>query len=117
MAISNYTLIETEELNTLDNRTLINREYVSDYYDPGFCVERVFACPTCKKEFKVDLISDGTECVSSSERQMGTENEYNIDVTGVCRHCGETYHITGEVWEYPVNCFNYEQDIEINKAD
>lgn len=117
LAISNYTLIETEELNTLDNRTLINREYVSDYYDPGFCVERVFACPTCKKEFKVDLISDGTECVSSSERQMGTENEYNIDVTGVCRHCGETYHITGEVWEYPVNCFNYEQDIEINKAD
>ena len=48
---------------------------------------------------------------------VGTENEYNIDVTGVCRHCGETYHITGEVWEYPVNCFNYEQDIEINKAD
>lgn len=117
LEISDYTLIETEELNILDNRTLIDREYITDYYDPGFCVERVFACPTCKKEFKVDLISDGTECVSSSEKQMGTENEYNIDVTGVCRRCGETYHITGEVWEYPVNCCNYEQDIEINKAD
>lgn len=117
LEISNYSLIETDDINYLNNGTLIDREYFSEYYDPGFCVEKIFACPSCGKEFRIDLISDETECVSSSERQMGTEREYKVEVNGVCAHCGECYRITGELWEYPENCYNYEQNIEINKAE
>lgn len=117
LEILNYTLLEKDGYNTLDNKTLIEREYVSDYYDPGFCVERCFACPSCNKDFKVDLISDETDCVCSNERQMGFEREYCVDVTGKCPHCGEMYHITGQLWEYPENCYNYEQNIEISKEN
>ena len=116
LEISQCTLIETDDLNSLDEKTLIDRECFSEYYDPGFCVERVFACPSCGKEFRVDLIGDETECVSSSERQMGIEREYRVEVNGSCDNCGEWYRITGELWEYPENCYNYEQNIEINKA-
>lgn len=63
----------------------------------------------CKNEIRVDLISDATDCVSSSERQMGIKCEYNVDVNGYCPICKNEYQITGEVWEYPENCFNYEQ--------
>lgn len=117
LEVLNHILIETDDINSLNERTLINREYFSEYYDPGFCVVRVFSCPSCGKEFQVDLISDETECVSSSERQMGPEREYKVEVNGSCDHCGECYRITGEVWEYPENCYNYEQNVEINKAE
>lgn len=65
----------------------------------------------------VDLISDGTDCVCSSERQMGIEREYLVDVKGFCPACENEYQVTGEVWEYPENCYNYEQEIRISKLN
>jgi hypothetical protein len=115
LQITDYTLIQTEELASLNSGTLIDREYISDYYDPGFHVDKILSCPHCRKDIKVDLISDGTDCVSSSERQMGIEREYCVDVIGICPHCQETYRVTGEVWEYPENCCNLEQNIKIAK--
>lgn len=115
LEITDYTLIETEEFAALNSGTLIDREYISDYYDLGFHVDKILSCPYCNKDVKVDLISDGTDCVSLTERQMGIEREYCVDVVGICPHCLETYRITGEVWEYPENCCNLEQNIKISK--
>lgn len=80
-------------------------------------MEKIFSCPHCGNDIKVDLMSDSTDCVSSSERQMGIEREYNVDVFGYCPHCNGEYQITGTIWEYPENCCNYEQDIKISKAE
>lgn len=117
LRVAEYTLIQTDDLTSLDNGTLVDREYISDYYDPGFRVERILPCPYCDKEIKVDLMGDETDCVSASERQMGYEREYNVAVSGYCPHCGEEYQITGQIWEYPENCCNLEQNIEIRKKD
>lgn len=115
LQITNYSLIGTQDLTSLGNFTLINREYISEYDSPSFHVEKILSCPSCSRDIKADLISDGTDCVFSSERQMGLEREYRVDVIGSCPHCNEEYHITGQVWEYPENCCNCEQDIKIRK--
>lgn len=117
--IEKYQLVLTDELAQLNYTTLIERNYIADYddYDPGFQVEKIFSCPHCGNDIKVDLMSDSTDCVSSSERQMGIEREYNVDVFGYCPHCNGEYQITGTIWEYPENCCNYEQDIKISKAE
>ena len=116
LAIDEYKLVLTEELTQLNSATLIERNYIVDEYeDSGFHVEKILSCPHCKKDIKLDLISDATDCVSSSERQMGIEREYRIDVVGNCTSCNGEYQVTGSVWEYPENCCNYEQDIVISK--
>lgn len=117
LSIEKCQLILTPEMTQLDYTTLIERNYITDYddYDIGFQVKRILPCPHCGKDIKVDLISDSTDCVSSSERQMGIEREYNVDVAGDCPHCNGKYKITGAIWEYPENCCNYEQDIKISK--
>ena len=63
------------------------------------------------------LMSDETDCVSASERQMGYEREYEVNVSGYCPHCGEEYQVTGQIWEYPENCCNLEQNIMICKKE
>ncbi len=117
--IEKHQLLLTDELAQLNQTTLIERNYIADYddYDPGFQVEKIFSCPHCGNDIKVDLLSDSTDCVSSSERQMGIEREYTVDVIGYCPHCNGEYQITGAIWEYPENCCNYEQDIKISKAE
>ena len=37
--VAEYALIQTDDLTSLDNGTLVDREYISDYYDPGFHVD------------------------------------------------------------------------------
>ena len=115
--VAECTLIQTDDLTSLDNDTLVDREYISDYYDPGFCVERILRCLHCNRDIKVDLMSDETDCVSASERQMGYEREYEVNVSGYCPHCGEEYQVTGQIWEYPENCCNLEQNIIICKKE
>lgn len=117
LQVDECVLVQAENFALLDSTTLIDREYISDYYDYGFHVVKILECPHCKNEIKVDLISDATDCVRSSERQMGFEREYNVDVNGYCPICKNEYQITGEIWEYPENCFNYEQGIEIRKVN
>lgn len=120
LQIDDAKVIETEDnLSVLDNRTLIERVIVNDiedYYDEPikFRVDRVFRCPFCKKDIKVNLISGDTECIGTDERQMGTEREYVVDVIDQCPHCKKEYHVTGQIWEYPELCFNYEQDVKIS---
>lgn len=52
------------------------------------------------------------EFVSSSERPMGTENQYEIDHEAECPSCGKSYKIMGTICEYPVLALNYD-DTEI----
>ena len=114
--VDNCKLIQTEELTLLNQVTLRNRQYIPKSYGDEFHVIRRFACPYCENEITVDLISGDTECVGATERQMGAEYEYNVDVNGWCPICNSEYQVTGEIWEYPVNCLNYEQDVEIKKV-
>lgn len=114
--IEDYQLLLSDDFAQLNHSTLVERNNIVDYddFDAGFHVEKVLSCPCCGNDIKVDLISDSTDCVSSSERQMGIEKEYNINVVDYCPHCNKEYQITGSIWEYPENCCNYEQNIKIS---
>ena len=106
-----------EEIN-FNHETLISKtnfEY-NDYLE-DFHFERKFKCPNCKNSIVVELISDGTECVYSEEKEMGLQNQYEIDVYGECPLCNCKYHITGELWEYPIGCYETDNNIKIEKED
>lgn len=122
--IVTFEIIDDDyDISKLNNMTLINREYNNntnnmeeEWYSEGkFIVERVFICPHCGKEIVINLISGDTECVATSERNMGIESEYSISVQGNCSHCKNGFEVVGSVWEYPVLAFNYEQGVKIIK--
>ena len=116
--IESFNSIYTDDdFNKLDNQTLISRKFSSTINPNKFTVIRNLKCPSCNNNINIDLISDDTECVSSVERNMGIENEYKIDIHKTCKNCGNNYHITGKVWEYPVNSFNYEEDVKIKNEE
>lgn len=122
--IENFEIIETDyQIFQLNNETLINRKYINNdledrwFNGSQFMVERIYKCPHCKKDIKVNLISGDTEYIGGNGREMGEENEYKVEVHGDCPYCNNSYLITGSVWEYPVLSFNYEQDIKIEKDE
>lgn len=55
-------------------------------------------CLRCGAENPVDM---ELECVSSYERKMGPELEYEAVFDGVCRECGEDIIVKIGLWEYP----------------
>ncbi|MCL2246736.1 MAG: PIN-like domain-containing protein [Lentimicrobiaceae bacterium] len=55
------------------------------------------------------------ECVGSSERNMGAENQYTATEYFECK-CGNDIYATFEVWEYPMGVHNY-NSVEIEGAD
>lgn len=101
-----------EELNTL---TRLKRQPSQYFEKDKFRVLRNFKCPYCENNINLDLMNGETSLVCSNERNMGVENEYDVDIIDDCVNCGNTYHVTGKVWEYPENVFNYENDIKISK--
>lgn len=114
--VSNFKIIEgdydMEELNTL---TRLKRQPSQYFEKDKFRVLRNFKCPYCENNINLDLMNGETSLVCSNERNMGVENEYDVDIIDDCVNCGNTYHVTGKVWEYPENVFNYENDIKISK--
>ncbi len=120
LIIESYQLLETEyNISELDRKTLIKQQFIETYddyfYDDSFIVERILKCPYCNKDIKVNLMSGDTDCVSFQERQMGTENEYSIDIVDNCPHCKNEYKVSGHLWEYPSNTCNLIQDLKIEK--
>ncbi len=95
----------TLELNhyTLVNRIPINS---ADDFNDDFSVKRIYNCPICGKENKVDLLEDA-QTISQNNRNMGIEVEYAINIDGICQ-CGKKYCIEGEIYEYPIGALNYD---------
>lgn len=119
---SNFTVKSIDALNCdenieLNSMTLLKRIYKCNNYDDGFHYERQFECPNCGNEIIVELISDDTECVNTDELNMGAQNQYEIDVHGECPSCNCKYHVTGELWEYPVGAYNYDNRLKIEKNE
>ncbi len=61
-------------------------------------------CNTCQEiiEVDTDLI-----LVSSYERQMGPETEYEGVVEDFCPNCNNPIYIQILAWEYPIGALNY----------
>ena len=121
LTIKNMSVADTDlDISVLDNQTLYAREYLNEFNQDKvadrFHYERIFKCPHCKQKITIDLMSGDTECVDSSARPMGMENEYDILIEGVCEHCKKEYKVTGKLWEYPTNSYNNESDIKITQT-
>ena len=72
-------------------------------------------CEGCDNVFKLNVGELNFEWngVSSFERSMGGESEYESCEMCNCPNCGNQIDLKLKVWEYPVGAFNM-QDIEID---
>lgn len=70
-------------------------------------------CENCGQKFTIDSneFDFYWDIVSSSEREMGPETEYECTELFECPDCGHDCEVHFRVWEYPVGIFNY-QEIE-----
>lgn len=75
-------------------------------------------CSNCDHHFVVDKndFRFEWEIVSSSERGMGTETEYECNEDFNCPECGNECNVTFHVWEYPIGAYNCE-DVETDGCD
>jgi hypothetical protein len=69
----------------------------------------VYKCDNCNKTHQVDIECFDLEydCVDSSERQMGEENQYEAMYEFECPTCDNKIMGTFSIWEYPVGVINY----------
>ena len=70
-------------------------------------------CGKCGKEFDVKWDVD---YVSSYERGMGEEYEYEGEDTFYCPNCDNEIQGKLSIYEYPVGCFNYEQITDVEDS-
>lgn len=92
-----------------------NIDALSEYISNRGKLERelVFECSKCGIEhhyFNEDFDLE-FECIDSSERNMGTENEYEASEYLECE-CGKEINLRFRIWEYPLGIQNYDE-IEI----
>jgi formylglycine-generating enzyme required for sulfatase activity len=66
-----------------------------------------FNCKECSKEYSIDCDDLEWLSVSSSERGMGVEVEYNAEYFDNCDNCGNEMTITFSCCEYPVGVENF----------
>ncbi len=60
-------------------------------------------CNECDEIIEVET---DIECVSSYEREMGTEREYESILDENCPKCGNCIYIKLSTWEYPEGAIN-----------
>ncbi|MEW4286729.1 hypothetical protein [Priestia koreensis] len=63
-------------------------------------------CPECEEEFEATILIEDLEHVSSDERNMGTENQYEFTAEVMCPECKHQWDVKGELWEYPEGVIN-----------
>ena len=95
-------------------QVLLN-EYGKNYgqdYDGHISLKRVVECPNCGAQNGIDCEDYITDEISY-ERQMGPEIEHCFDCEDYeCISCGETFHIHGSIYEYPIGAYDSE-DIKV----
>lgn len=70
-------------------------------------------CRSCGVQINIDL---DLECVSTYERQMGMELEYEAICESECLNCGADILVRVQAWEYPVGVLNY-QNVELEGVE
>ncbi|MEC4044057.1 PIN-like domain-containing protein [Myroides odoratimimus] len=76
-----------------------------------------FKCDTCGRVHRYDKSKFNLDfnLVSSSERGMGAENQYQAEEHFKCS-CGNEIYMIFEIWEYPQGVHNYD-NIEVENAE
>lgn len=64
-------------------------------------------CNNCNEILNINV---DMECVSSYERSMGTEYEFEGALNDECPNCGNGISISLSVWEYPIGTVNYQEE-------
>ncbi|WP_130736933.1 PIN-like domain-containing protein [Flavobacterium sp. J27] len=74
-------------------------------------------CNNCNKihQFHKSELDLDFDCIGSSERSMGAENQYEAIIDFEC-DCGNDITVTFELWEYPVGIHNYDS-IEVENGE
>lgn len=67
-----------------------------------------FHCPCCNHMITIDLM-EYADFVSSYERKMGVEAEYDVIYKGHCQHCGKEFEIFGKLYEYPLGAISLDE--------
>lgn len=71
-------------------------------------------CRSCGAVFETDM---QFECVSTDERDMGTEFVYEGIVDERCPNCGKDIYVKIESYEYPIGCVNYSENRVLDGVD
>lgn len=64
-------------------------------------------CDECEKSTTVDVY---LESVSSYEREMGCETQYEGESIDYCPNCDNKITVKAEVWEYPEGVENHSEN-------
>ncbi len=93
-------------------------EEVSRIIDERNKDELIFKCGYCRYTNKVQIknLFFEYECITSTERNMGMEYEYQLTKQIGCMKCGNDANITYLIWEYPVGAHNNDQ-ISIDEGE
>ncbi|WP_400263114.1 PIN-like domain-containing protein [Sphingobacterium sp. SG20118] len=93
-------------------------EEISKVIDTRNEVDLSFRCGNCGHINKIpfEQLNLDFDCVDSSPRNMGAENQYQSDETSLCAKCGHQIDIFLQIWEYPEGVHNYE-NIEIENGE
>lgn len=77
-------------------------------------IKRTFkiCCDNCEDEFLIDDLDH----VSSDEREMGTENQYEYVKEIDCPSCHQTLEVAIDIWEYPENTLNSVELVKVSEA-
>lgn len=70
----------------------------------------VVKCKSCATVMELDM---ELECISSYERQMGPESEYEAIYDDGCPNCDSDIYVRIQAWEYPTGTlegFNIETE-------
>ena len=66
---------------------------------------------------KVSVCKEDAEIVSSHEREMGTETEYELVTESfLCPNCDKEYRAIFRVWEYPVGALNMGPEVTVEEV-
>lgn len=68
-------------------------------------------CSKCGKKHSFQASDSDFDAKSSTERQMGVEQQYFWEHTIMCENnnCANEILIKYEIWEYPEGVFNYDK--------
>ncbi|MDM1503786.1 hypothetical protein HX071_16535 [Myroides marinus] len=72
-------------------------------------------CTKCFTEVTVNSDNFNKELLETSEREMGSENFYEINSGEIiCNNCKTNMSVQFNVWEYPIGVINYFEQYETN---
>lgn len=71
-------------------------------------------CNNCRKIFETDI---EFECVSTNERNLGLEIDYEGIYDMPCPNCGRDIFVRIEAYEYPPGVVNYVRNTIVDEAE